>query len=166
MSCAGMSTAEPVPGEDDVDFDAFFVRVEPRLRAALTALYGPDMGREATAEAMAWAFEHWRRIRRIEHPVAYLYRVGQSRTRRIRRATPITFTTDGMIATTEFDPRLPRALEELPEKQRIAVVLVHGYDWSHGDVASLLGVDKSTVATHISRALERLRILLKVDAHD
>ena len=48
-------------------------------------MYGADMGREATAEAMAWAYEHWDRVGPMEHQVAYLFRVGQSRTRRLRR---------------------------------------------------------------------------------
>ena len=44
-------------GPEAPAFEEFFVRVEPRLRAALTSLYGADLGREATAEALAWAFE-------------------------------------------------------------------------------------------------------------
>ena len=35
---------------------------EPSLRRALVARYGLDRGREATADALAWGFEHWDRL--------------------------------------------------------------------------------------------------------
>jgi DNA-directed RNA polymerase specialized sigma24 family protein len=147
-------------------FEEFFVRIEPRLRAALTARYGIEMGREATAEAMAWSFEHWNRVRGMEHPVAYLYRVGQSRTRRLRRTSRLTFVVESPSSLPAVDPRMAGALASLPERQRVAVLLVHGHDWSHGEVAQLMGIGTSTVATHVARALEHLRRSLEVHAHD
>jgi DNA-directed RNA polymerase specialized sigma24 family protein len=44
--------------------------------------------------------------------------------------------------------------------------LVHGHDWSHADVAALMGVKASTVATHIARALTHLRSALEADSDD
>ena len=38
-------------------FTEFVQSVEPRLRLALMAGYGPERGREATAEALAYAWE-------------------------------------------------------------------------------------------------------------
>jgi hypothetical protein len=43
--------------EADRDFDLFFQLTEPRLRRALMAAYEFETGREATAEALAWAWE-------------------------------------------------------------------------------------------------------------
>ena len=60
-----------------------------------------------------------------------------------------------------IEPGLPAALARLPEAQRVAVLLVHGHDWSHGAVAALLDVAPSTVATHVHRGLRRLRELLE-----
>jgi DNA-directed RNA polymerase specialized sigma24 family protein len=151
--------------DPEESFEDFFVRAEPRLRAALTSLYGPDMGREATAEAMAWAYEHWNRLRDMEHRIAYLYRVGQSRTRRLRRPRR-GFTAAPAAALPDVDPRLPGALAALPERQRVAVTLVHGHDWSHAEVAALMKVTPSTVATHVARALAQLRVALEVSADD
>ena len=161
-----MDDDEGSDGPEASAFEEFFVRVEPRLRAALTSLYGADMGREATAEAMAWSFEHWDRMRSMEHPIAYLYRVGQTRTRRLRRRTKLTFAPELVSAAPEVDPRLGGALAELPERQRVAVMLVYGNDWSHGEVAALMGITASTVATHVARALEHLRRSLEVPARD
>jgi len=147
-------------------FEDFFARAEPRLRAALTSLYGGELGREATAEAMAWSYEHWDRLRGMDNPFGYLYRVGQSRTRRLRRPQPVASIAVPVVPMPDVDPRLVGALASLPERQRVSVVLVHGFDWSHAEVATLLGVSSSTVATHVGRALVRLRIALGVVADD
>lgn len=56
--------------------------VEPRLLDALVATYGPVDGREATVDALSWAWEHWDRLGDVSNKVGYLYRVGQSATRR------------------------------------------------------------------------------------
>jgi DNA-directed RNA polymerase specialized sigma24 family protein len=72
----------PVHTSDESGFTAFFDATEPGLRRAFMAAYGFDTGREATAEALAWAWEHREELDTIEHPVTYLYRVGQSRIRR------------------------------------------------------------------------------------
>ena len=62
-------------------FDQFFATAEPKLRRALVASYGGERGREATAEALAWAWEHWPKVQSMQHPLGYLYRVAQSRSR-------------------------------------------------------------------------------------
>ena len=115
---------------------------------------------------MAWSYEHWDRLRGMENPFGYLYRVGQSRTRRLRRPRPVASLAVPVASVPDVDPRLVGALASLPERQRVSVVLVHGYDWSHAEVAALLGVSSSTVATHVGRALVRLRIVLGVVADD
>ena len=72
------------------DFETFFRRTEPRLRPALFAALGAERGREATAEAFAWAWETWPKAQRLENPTGYLFRVGQSKTRRKRfRPMPV-----------------------------------------------------------------------------
>ena len=70
---------------DPVSFVDFVAVTEPRLRNAFAAKYGITDGSEATAEALAYAWEHWSRVREMDSPVGYLYRVGRSRTRGIRR---------------------------------------------------------------------------------
>ena len=62
-------------------FSAFVVEVEPRLRRALTATFGADVGREAAAEALAYGWAHWSRVSAMANPAGYLYRVGRDRGR-------------------------------------------------------------------------------------
>jgi DNA-directed RNA polymerase specialized sigma24 family protein len=147
---------DPPPG----DFEAFFAENEPRLRRALVAAYGNERGREATAEALAWACEHWSRMADVEHPVAYLFTVGRSRTRPRRRRWLVGRPEPG--ADRPVEPGLAAALAALSEQQRVVVVLVHGYGWTHQEVADLLGVTRSTVQQHLERGLARLRAELEV----
>ncbi len=143
-------------GSTGEGFTAFFVETEPRLRRALIAKWGAERGREATAEALAWAFEHWPEVQAMTNPVGYLYRVGGSRTR--ERKVPILVATP--VATASEDghsEELWALLRGLSDNQRLAVVLVHAYGWEMKEVAQLLDVSVSTVGTHLRRGLRRLR---------
>jgi DNA-directed RNA polymerase specialized sigma24 family protein len=146
-------------GFGEGEFEAFALEVEPRLRRALVAAYGSDRGREAAAEALAYAWEHWDRLRGMVNPTGYLYRVGQSRTR--RRKTPIVFSAPD-AEDPWFEPALAGALAGLSERQRVAVVLVHGFGWSLREVAELADTAVTTVQNHLERGLARLRSALEV----
>jgi RNA polymerase sigma-70 factor (ECF subfamily) len=53
--------------------------------------------------------------------------------------------------------RLERALQALPDHQRVPLVLFHFQDMSYQEIASKLGVSLAKVKTDIHRARERLR---------
>jgi RNA polymerase sigma-70 factor (ECF subfamily) len=143
-------------------FTDFVEEVQPRLMHALAALYGSDLGREATAEALAYGWEHWDRIREMENPAGYLYRVGRHRGRRLKR--PSAWTTAALPGVPGHmpwvEPALPKALQHLSDRQRQAVVLVNAFGYSHAEVAEMLGVTRATVQTHADRGLARLRARL------
>ena len=142
-------------------FERFVTEAEPRLRRALVTLYGTEDGRDATADALAYAWEHWDRVRAMDNPVGYVFRVAQSKRRRKR--VPVVFVPPDPHDS-PFEPHLPRALKALPERQRLAVVLVHGFGWHTAEVAELIGVKPTTVQNHLARGLRRLRTSLGVDA--
>jgi len=146
--------------EEQAAFASFVGEVEPRLRRAFTLLRGVDGGREATAEALAWAWEHWVEVQAMANPAGYLYRVGSSRTRwkPDRFAPPLT-PADAL----GFEPALVPALGRLTDRQRTSVVLVHGCGWTFQEVADALGLSRSSVATHVDRALAQLRSELGVE---
>lgn len=156
-----MMSTRSIEGRERESAYAGFVAVHERpLRQAFTSLYGPDLGGEATAEALAWAWEHWDEVEGMANPAGYLFRVGQTRTRRLRRSSPL-FPPVPAPELPWIEPGLPAALARLSKPQRVAVLLVHGHDWSHGAVASLLDIAPSTVATHVHRGLHCLRELLE-----
>lgn len=139
-------------------FEAFVERVKPGLLQALIATYGPVDGREAAVDAMSWAWEHWDRLADVKHPVRYLYRVGQSATRRfVVKPLPPRLSEILESHCPDVEPGLLPALARLSEQQRTVVVLVHGYGWRQAEVAGLLGITPSTVRDHLSRAIDRLR---------
>ena len=144
------------------EFEDFVHLVEPKLRRALFAVLGIDQGREATAEALAWAWEHWSRVKEMENPSRYLVRVGLSKTRK-RRSRPVFVRAEWSDPVVE--PHLGAALESLSEAQRLAVVLVHGYGWTMREVADLNGTRVTTVQTHLERALRKLREIMEVNEH-
>lgn len=144
-------------------FDDFVHRVEPRLRVALVAAYGAHDGRAATVDALSWAWEHWDQVQSIANPVGYLYRVGQSATRRFV-VRPIPFeryepTVDELLG---ISPELAEAIKRLPVQQRTVVMLVHAFGWTQRDVARVLEINPSTVREHLDRAVTRLNQDLEV----
>jgi RNA polymerase sigma factor (sigma-70 family) len=62
-----------------------------------------------------------------------------------------------------IEPGLLDALRALTEHQRVAVLLVHGYGWTHREAADLLGIRPSSLRNHLRRALTHLRAALEVD---
>lgn len=148
-----------MPTDADDGFDAFVADVEPRLRRALVAAFGSQRGRDATAEALAWAWEHWVTASGLTAPVPYLFKVGRSRTR--ARKTRAIFE----IPThhePRVEPKLAAGLEALTEHQRVAIVLVHGYGWTMREVAELHDIAVTTVQNHLERALAKLRKTMEV----
>jgi DNA-directed RNA polymerase specialized sigma24 family protein len=147
-----------------VTFEEFASAMGPKLRAALVGAYGPNVGIDAAAEALAYGWENWQRVGTMENPTGYLYRVGQTAARRAHRPQgflPAPSSTD----VPDFEPRLLPALEALSEPQRVCVVMVHAYGWGQTDVAELLEVSPSTVRSHLARALANLHHALEGTPH-
>ncbi len=147
-----------------VRFEEFAATIGVRLRAGLVAAFGPDVGVDAAAEALAYGWQNWNRVGAMDNPSGYLYRVGQTAARRARRP-------QGFLPTPpdtdlpDFEPRLLPALEALSDAQRVCVVMVHAYGWGQTEVADLLDVSPSTVRTHLARALTHLQNALEVRRH-
>jgi DNA-directed RNA polymerase specialized sigma24 family protein len=137
-------------------FSRFVAEIEPRLRRALVAFYGVDVGSEATADALAVAWERWPELESMSNPVGYLFRVGQSRSRRYRRRV-LVLPAVPVAELPDVDPRLPAALARLSHRQRAAVLLVHAHGWTRAETADALGCSISTVRNHLDRGLRRLR---------
>jgi DNA-directed RNA polymerase specialized sigma24 family protein len=162
LSTQAVSDPPQAPSEP-AGFEAFVLATEPALRGALMAAYGYEDGREAAAEALAYAWEHWAEVRQMPNAAGYLFRVAQSsaaRRRRWRRPVPLPPVPPG--TEHRFEPGLPAALAALSERQRVAVVLVHGFGCTLREVADLTGVTIATVQVHLERGLRRLRDRLGV----
>jgi RNA polymerase sigma-70 factor, ECF subfamily len=149
-----------------MSFDAFALAAGPRLRGALVAAYGPEVGADAAADSLAYGWEHWDRVGRMSNPVGYLYRVGQTSARRSRQREGFTgalIDQSAVAVLPEFEPGLAPALAKLSEQQRVVVVMVHALGWGQTEVAEILEMSPSSVRTHLARGMARLQKLLEVD---
>ena len=147
----------------DGGFEVFVRDTEPRLRRGLTGHVPIDVVGDAVAEAYAYAWEHWERVRVMGSPVGYLFRVAQSRSR--RRMAGVLPGPDPDRAP-EVEPGLVTAMRSLPTRQRSAVWLVHACGWTYAEAAEALGISASAVGTHVSRAMDSLRSSLGVRSDD
>jgi RNA polymerase sigma-70 factor (ECF subfamily) len=77
------------------------------------------------------------------------------------RLTP----SDDSIVHIEEQDMMARALASLTERQRAAVVLIDLMGYSSEEVGRMLGVDASTVRSHIKRAHAELKTRMD-DSHD
>jgi len=143
-------------------FTKFVKEVEARLQHALVARYGLDLGRESAAEALAYAWEHWERVQPMANPAGYLYRVATSRSRRIRRPTPV-LPEVALDSPIWVEPHLPKALERLSANQRTAVLLVYSFEYTHSEAADVMEIAGGTLRKHLARGMTKLRADLEVD---
>lgn len=149
----------PIAGDS---FEVFFKEAEPRLHDALSACLGGELGREATADALAFGWENWKRVGVMANPIGYLYVVGRDKGRRAQRVRRPVLPLVEESRLPWVEPGLVDALARLPERQRVAVTLVYAFEWTLAEVADLLGLKKTTIQNHAERGLSNLRSSLGV----
>lgn len=99
-----------------VEFAAFVAVAEPRLRVALGSAFGFQVAEDATAEAMAFAWEHWDRVGAADNPIGYVYAIGRNWIRKSRRRSAPVLPPVRSEELPWVEPGLPRALERLSER--------------------------------------------------
>jgi RNA polymerase sigma-70 factor, ECF subfamily len=132
-----------------------------RLYYAILAYSGePDVAREAVAEAFARALASESSIREV---VPWLWRVAF-------RVASNDLKDRGRHTNAAVEERpgpephdLVEALAELPERQRVSIVLHYYAGYSLDEIASILGTRKGTIGAHLHRGRARLLELLEVD---
>ena len=89
------------------------------------------------------------------------------RRRKVRQAEPLDPALaaggprpDTVAERRELSEQLRRALAELPERRRIAVVLFDVEGYAHAEIADILGIPEGTVRSEVFHARRRLRVLL------
>lgn len=125
------------------------------------ARWGPELGREATIDALVYGWRHWPKVRAMVNPVGYLYTIGRHSVAPPR--SPTVANSSHTVEEPWAEPELERGLQSLSESQRAAVVLHHSFSWTYREIAEVLGVRVSTVRNHIDRGMRKLRAALGVE---
>jgi DNA-directed RNA polymerase specialized sigma24 family protein len=139
-------------------YDSFVAEHRPRLLQVLVARFGIEVGADATADAMAYSFEHWDRIEPMTNPLGYLFRVGQTSARKqFRWSRSFALPEPEPSRLPDVEPGLARALMKLDHEQRVMVMLVHGHDWSYAEVAAVFDVTVTKIRNDLFSAMQKLR---------
>jgi RNA polymerase sigma-70 factor, ECF subfamily len=164
------SAAEP--DRDAADFDDFYRASRDRLLGQLYA-FTADRGdaQDCLSEAYMRAWQRWPQISRYEAPEAWVrtvaFRLAVNRWRKATNAAKA-WRRHGeptAIAGPSSDTiDLVRAMRELPEAMRQALVLFHIADLSIEEIARETQSPVGTVKTRLSRGRAALALLMTDDA--
>jgi len=140
------------------------------FRVALGVIHSHADAEDVAQEALVRAYRHFSRLRDPAHFQAWLVRVTwrlaidrqRSAVRRERREQaalanePLPLTVEQTALSREFQDRIERAVDSLPEKLRRVVILaaIEGYDTR--ETAALLGLPEGTVRSRLHRARQLL----------
>lgn len=172
---AGISTAGTLESQLEQEFERRLADC-PTLayRVALGVLRNSAEAEDVAQEAMLRAYRNFHRLRDRDRFRGWLVRTAwrlaldrirstQRRERRERTAVEgwTEAHVDSVVVTREFERRLAAALDELPEKLRIVIVLAAIEGYNAGEVAKLLGIPEGTVKSRVHAARKYLAEVLR-----
>ncbi|GGM12009.1 SigE family RNA polymerase sigma factor [Dactylosporangium sucinum] len=111
----------------------------------------------------------WKRVQRTDEPGVYVRRIIVNQYLNRRRALRRERLTDRVPEVAHVDPEpvdhgLWRAIQALPKQQRTVLVLRYYDDLSEAQAATVLGCSVGTVKSNTSRALQKLRDSMRMEA--
>jgi len=155
---------------DEQEFDDFYVTGFARLTGQIYAMIGDrEEAEECVQEAFIRAWANRRQLELANHPEAWVrttaYRLAVSRWRRLKLGRrPADRAVSPAVSAPPPDENrvaLVRALNELPDAQRRALVLHHICDLPVQQIAEETGVPAGTVKARLSRGRVALAALLE-----
>lgn len=143
--------------------DALIAAIWPgcfRLAAMVTGDRG--LAEDAAQETCVTVYRKVRSLRRADAFDAWLYRIVMRESARVRRRASRVAEQKDQMTTDDGGMALDvwRALGELPAELREVTVLFYFQDLTGEEIAAALRVSHGAVRMRLSRARERLRVLL------
>ncbi len=139
-------------------------------RIAWAILLNPHDGDDAVQDGLLAALKKLQRYDPTRPFGPWLLRVvanaaaDRRRRRQVRQTEPIPANAssrgpgpDVVAERSELRAALERALAELPERQRVAIVMFDAEGYAHRDIAEVLNVPEGTVRSDVFHARRRLR---------
>lgn len=152
---------------DYTDFISWYETEFPRLVALLRHLGAShDTALDLASEAFAQALQRWTRVRQMTSPSGWTFKVGMNLWRRHCRHIALSERhipdiPDAIADDVEASHDIWRAVNQLPSRQRSAVVLHYLLDLPYNDVARLMGVTNGTIAGTLAAARRGLAPFLR-----
>ena len=152
----------------DGSFEAFFAQAYASVfRGLAVAFRDPVLAEEAAQEAFTRAYTRWGRVGSMERPAGWAYVVAVRVARRRRRDLlgDVASPADARDVADEVVDRvtMQAAIEELPVRQRLALVLRHYADLPLDDIAHAMDCAVGTVKSTLRAAHTRLQVELEDD---
>lgn len=158
-----MNTRKPGPQSEFAEFcDAHHARL-----VGLLGLFcgNRDLAEELAQETLMRAYRDWPKVRAVDAPVAWLYRVGvnlakshfrrrkaEARARERLKGLPVTAHSESPLVV-----EVRESVRALPPRMRSALVLRYYGDLRVADIAIALDCSETTVKKLLGGALTRLR---------
>lgn len=145
-------------------FTTFYASNRDRIARALAlTLRDAHLGAEAVDEAMTRAYQRWARVKGLDDPSAWVYRVALNWAtsvlrRRLRPQRGFHQTPEGLGPIGE--PAIADALSELDVKQRAVVICRFYLGMSEAETATALKIRPGTVKSRLHRSLRLLETRL------
>ncbi|MEV6408827.1 sigma-70 family RNA polymerase sigma factor [Streptomyces bobili] len=161
------------PGSEE--FTDFFVHWEPQVRRYLIWLDGDrSVIDDAAQETMISAFKYWEKVKVLDQPRAWLFKVAGQRLSDVREARhragvstapydfPDTMPPDRRDEFSVRDDRLTilEAVRKLPRQQATAIALQVQHDLPLNEIADIMSISVGSVKTHLYHARRTLKALL------
>lgn len=156
--------------DDGGSFEAWYRVAHPRLLASLTLVTRDRAAAEdIAAEACSRCLQRWDDGNPPDDPSAWTYTVAVNLARRTwrrrQRERELLTTMVAPASLTSGEPELElwRAVADLPDRARLAVVLRYLGGLGEAEIGSIMGIAPGTVAATLSKARTRLGAALEAD---
>ena len=155
-SVKGASALVGVQERFDANYNKFF----SDLTALCRALGAGSSAEDIAQDALLHARDHHRELRDESKLEPWLRRIAARRTFEYLKRQKRRESDDTVVAFLPADPSISidvsAAITRLPERERVAVVLVYALGYEQEEAAQVMSVTRGTVATLLHRARRHL----------
>ena len=141
-------------------FERFYEENKDAIYAHLRRIVGPNSCDDAFQETFLRALRGYPKLRHADHLRAWAFTIATRVAIDLgRRAKPTVELVDE-LGVTDSRPayaELEHLADELPGKERAAVILRYGYDLTYTDIATALGSSEEAARQAASSGVRRLR---------
>lgn len=150
------------------DFEAWYKSEHPRILASMVVATGDlYLAQEVVDEAFVRAFDHWQRVRKMESPSGWTYRVAINLVRRwtlkLNRDFGKTMQSQEIYELPPSFSSIWQLVARLSKRQREVVVLRYIGDLTEVEIAKVLGITRGSVSQTLRAAHLHLEAAMEED---